>query len=166
MIYSKYYIIGEKLQFNEYLKECRVDNDLTQEQLVHDLYSHDIAHFEALDTGTLGKWERSVTKPKAAKQVSIIQYFQERTGLGLPCFDTYSSDEAAALICKAGMHNLIGNSKKHIYSFPSEMMGVDDMHVYPLRTFERMDALLEMHMSLHQNINRWITLKSWKDWIQ
>lgn len=155
------------MQFNEYLKECREDNALTQEQLVHDLYSHDIAHFEALDTGTLGKWERSVTKPKAAKQVSIIQYFQKRTGLVLPCFDTYSSDEAAALICKAGMHNLIGHSKKHIYNFPSEMMSADDMHVYPLRTFERMDALIEMHMSLHQNINHesiQLSKEQFKEW--
>lgn len=155
------------MQFNEYLKECRIANGLTQEQLVHDLYSYDIAHFEALDTGTLGKWERNVTKPKAAKQVSIIQYFQERTGLVLPCLDKYSSDEAAALICKAGMHNLIGKSKKHIYTFPSDMMSVDDMHVYPLRTFERMDALIDMHMSLHLNINHdfiQLTKAQFKEW--
>jgi len=43
------------VQFNEYLKICRVENQLTQEQLVHDLYSHDTKHFVALDTGTLGK---------------------------------------------------------------------------------------------------------------
>lgn len=155
------------MQFNEYLKECRENNNLTQEQLVHDLYSHDIAHFEALDAGTLGKWERSVTKPKAAKQVSIIQYFQKRTGLILPCFDKYSSDEAAALICKAGMHNLIGKSKKHIYNFPSETMSADEMHVYPLRNFDRMDALIDIHISLHQNINHvslQLSKEQFKEW--
>jgi len=141
------------LQFNEYLKSCREHNNLTQEQLVHDLYSFNIENFEGLDTSTLSKWERSITRPKISKQISIIKYFQERTGIVLPCWDKYSSEEAAALICKTGMHNLIGNSKKHIYTFPSEKMSADDMHVYPLRTFSRMDALIDMHMPLHQNIN-------------
>jgi len=134
---------------------------------VHDLYSHDIDQFRALDTNTLGKWERSITKPKAAKQVSIIKYFQVKTGVVLPCWDTYSSDEAANLICKAGMRNLIGKSKKHIYNFPSEMMSVDDMHVYPLRTFDRMDALIEMHMPLHQSINHkslQLSKEQFKEW--
>ena len=155
------------MHFNEYLKSCREKNNLTQEQLVHDLYSHNIDLFAALDTGTLGKWERSITKPKAAKQVSIIKYFQGITGIVLPCWDTYSTDEAASLICKSGMRNLIGKSKKHIYNFPSEMMSADDIHVYPLRTFDRMDALLEMHMSLHQDINHTslhISKEQFREW--
>ncbi len=158
---------GNHLHFNEYLRSCREHNDLTQEQLVHDLYSHDIEQFKALDTGTLGKWERSITKPKIAKQVSIIKYFQKKTGVVLPCWDKYSSDEAAGLICKAGMRNLIGKSKKHIYNFPSEMMSVDDMHVYPLRTFDRMDALIDMHMPLHQSINHkslQLSKEQFKEW--
>lgn len=144
---------GCHLQFNEYLKSCREHSNITQEQLVHDLYSYDIDNFEALDTSTLSKWERNITKPKASKQVSIIRYFQKQTGVSLPCWDRYSVDEAAGLICQAGMRNLIGKSKKHIYNFPSEMMSVDDIQVYPLRAFERMDALLDMHMPLHQNLN-------------
>lgn len=158
---------GNNLQFNEYLKQCREQNDLTQEQLVHDLYSHDLEQFSALDTGTLGKWERSVTKPKVAKQISIIKYFQEKSGVVLPCWDKYSSEEAEGLICKAGMRNLIGKSKKHIYNYPSEMMSVDDMHVYPLRTFERMDDLIDMHMHLHQSLNHeslQLSKEQFKEW--
>ncbi len=45
----------------------REHNSLTQEQLVHDLYSYDIDSFGSLDTNTLSKWERSVTKPKVSK---------------------------------------------------------------------------------------------------
>ena len=141
------------MHFNNYLKSCREHNHLTQEQLVHDLYSYDIESFEGLDTSTVSKWERSVTKPPPSKQVSIIKYFQKQTGVALPCWDGYSVEETEDLICKAGMRNLIGKSKKHIYNFPSEMMNVDDIHVYPLRTFERMDDLIEMHMHLHQNLN-------------
>ena len=89
------------MQFNEYLKSCREHNNLTQEQLVHDLYSFNIENFEGLDTSTLSKWERSITRPKISKQISIIKCFQERTGIVLPCWDKYSSEEAAALICES-----------------------------------------------------------------
>jgi transcriptional regulator with XRE-family HTH domain len=155
------------LQFNEYLRLCREHHHLTQEQLVHDLYSHDMDSFKSLDTSTLSKWERSVTQPKATKQVSIIKYFQNKTGVVLPCWDHYSSDEAAGLICKAGMHNLIGKSKKHIYDYPSETMSVDDMHVYPLRSSDRLDALLDLHMPLHQDINHasiQLTKEQFREW--
>jgi transcriptional regulator with XRE-family HTH domain len=155
------------MQFNEYLRSCREHNQLTQEQLVHDLYSHDIDSFKGLDTSTLSKWERGVTKPKASKQVSIIKYFQNKTGAVLPCWDHYSIDETEELICKAGMRNLIGKSQKHIYDFPSETMSVDDIHVYPLRSFERMDDLIELNMPLHKSLNHeslQVSQEQFKEW--
>ncbi len=144
---------GICLQFNDYIKKCRQHMQLTQEQLVHDLYSYSIEHFKSLDTRTLSKWERGDTKPKASKQVSIIKYFQVKTGVALPCWTEYSIDEAESQICKAGMGNLIGKSKKLIYDFPSEMMSVDDINVYPVRNFDNMDALIENNMHLHQSLN-------------
>lgn len=141
------------MQFNEYLRQCRENNHLSQEQLTHELYSYDIDNFGSLDAGTVSKWERSVTKPKTAKQVSIIKYFQQKTGVVLPCFDNYTLSEAQGLICQAGMHNLIGKSKKHIYHFPSETMSTDDIKIYPLRAFPRMEIMLDIHMHLHQDIN-------------
>ena len=155
------------MQFNEYLKKCREKNSLTQEELVHALYAHDIEHFKALDTSTLGKWERKVTQPKTSKQVSILKYFQEKTGLVLPCWDQYTPDEASELICKSGVHNLIGKSKKHIYNFPTQGMSIDEMHIHPLRTFKRMDVLIDMHMDIHKDINHpfiQITKEQFKEW--
>ncbi len=155
------------MHFNEYLKSCREHNQLTQEQLVHDLYSYDIENFEGLDTSTLSKWERNITKPKASKQVNILKYFQTKTGVALPCWDSYSIDETQDLICKAGMRNLIGKRKQLICNFPSEMMNVDDMKVYPVRNSERMDALIESNMHLHQSFNHeltQITRKQFKEW--
>ena len=101
---------GYDLQFSEYLRSCREDNQLTQEEIVHGLYIHDMDHFKGLDTSTLSKWERGVTKPKASKQVSIIKYFKSKTGKVLPCWECYSMVETEALICKAGMYNLIAIS--------------------------------------------------------
>jgi len=155
------------LQFSEYLRSCREDNQLTQDEIVHGLYIHDMDHFKGLDASTLSKWERGVTKPKASKQVSIIKYFQSKTGKVLPCWESYSMAETEALICKAGMYNLIGKSKKHIYDFPSETMSVDEMHVYPLRSFERMDDLIEFNMPLHLSLNHeslQISEEQFKEW--
>ena len=143
----------KSLQFNEYLKLCRQQNQLTQEQLVQELYSFNIEHFQSLDTRALSKWERGDTKPKALKQVSIFKYFQSKTGLSLPCWDDYSTEEAEKTICKVGMDNLIGKSKKLIYDFPSEMMSVDDINVYPVRNFENMDSLINTNMHLHKSSN-------------
>ena len=155
------------MHFNEYLKLCRENNSLTQEQLVHDLYSYDIDSFEGLDTNTLSKWERSITKPKLSRQVSVIKYFQEETGAALPYWDSYSIEEAENLICKSGMYNLIGKRKKLILDFPSEMMRVDDIKVYPIRNFERMDTLIEINMDLHKAFNcgyTQITIEQFKEW--
>lgn len=155
------------MQFNEYIKQCREHNHLTQEQLVHDLYSYDIDSFESLDTSTLSKWERGVTQPKLSRQVNILKYFQERTGVALPCLDNYKVEEAEGLISKVGMRNLIGKSKKLIYHFPSEMMSVDDMKVYPLRNFERMDVLIEAALQLQQSYTHEfmkISREQFKEW--
>ncbi len=141
------------MHFSEYLKSCREKSHLTQEQLTSDLYSYDIDSFEGLDTTTISKWERSVTQPKLSRQISIIKYFQQQTGAALPCWDNYTVEEAEELICKVGMRNLIGKSKKLIYHFPSEMMSVDDMKVYPLRNSERMNALIDANMPMHQSFN-------------
>jgi len=157
LLYFSYLREGKYLQFNEYLKQCREENHLTQEQLVSELYTHDIEQFGGLDARALSKWEKSVIKPKVAKQVSIIKYFQKRTGVPLPCWSHYSVDEAEELICKAGMRNIIGKNKSFVCNFPSELMNVDDMKVYPVRNFQRMDALIESNMHIHQNFNHKFT---------
>ena len=155
------------MKFSEYLKSCREKNNLTQEGLVHDLYSYDIENFRGLDTSTIGKWERGATQPKTLRQVSILQYFQEKTSVALPCFTGYSEEEAEALICRVGVHNLLGKTKQIIFSFPSKMMSVDDIKVYPLRNLERMDALIEssVHYQQHDaNPFTDITKEQTKEW--
>jgi len=155
------------LHFNEYLKSCREHNHLTQEELVHDLYSYDIESFEGLDTSTVSKWERGITKPKPSKLVNIIKYFQKKTGIALPGWDGYSIEETEDLICKAGMMNLIGKRKQLIQNFPSEMMHVDEFKIYPVRSFERMNTLLELNMDIHQTVNQeysQVSLEQFKEW--
>ena len=155
------------LHFSEYLKQCREHSHLTQERLTSDLYSFDIDTFEGIQTTTISKWEREITQPKLSKQISIIKYFQQKTGTALPCWENYTVEEAEELICREGIHNLLGKSKKYIYDFPSEMLSVDDMKVYPLRNSERMDALLDANMLVHQSFNHpytQISRQQFREW--
>jgi transcriptional regulator with XRE-family HTH domain len=140
------------MQFKDYLKSCREASHLTQEKLTSELYNYDIDSFGGLDTTTISKWERGIAQPKASKQVGIIKYFQEQTGAALPCWENYTVEEAEGLICKEGVRNLIGKSKKLIYDFPSDMMSMDDIRIYPLRNSERIDALIDENMPLHQSL--------------
>lgn len=155
------------MQFNEYLKQCREQSNLTQEQLVHDLYSHDIENFESLDTSMLSRWERGAVKPHLARQIALIKYFQHKTRTDLPYWDSYTLDEAESLICDAEMRNLLGRKKGMILSFPDSMMKLEDLSVYPLRNSERMDALLEINMDLHLSANpefTQVSLEQFRKW--
>lgn len=65
------------------------------------------------------------------------------------------------------MRNLIGKRKQLICNFPSEIMSVNDMNVYPLRNFERMDALIDsmihlQHSYIHDSVQ--ITREQYKEW--
>ena len=155
------------MKFNTYLKSCREHNALTQEELVHRLYSYDIDMFEGLDTSTLSKWERGITKPKAGKQVSVIKYFQKVSGDALPCLSTYTVQEAESLICQTGMHNLLGKTKKLILNFPSKVMQIDNLKVYQVRHSERMETLLGLNIDVHQETNHpftQLTLEHFRAW--
>ena len=155
------------MKFNEYLRKCRERSTLTQEQLVQALYVYDTDHFETLETSTLSKWERGLTKPKTSKQVSILRYFQNLTGDALPCFNDYAVDEAEELICKAGMQNLLGNSKELVLNFPSAMIGADDLHVYQLRNSQMIDDVIAINIDMDKDFTHnttKFTPKQFKEW--
>jgi len=147
------------MQFHEYLKMCRVRHAFTQEELVQALYLFNVEHFSGLDTTTLSKWERGVTQPRIFKQVSIIHYFQSITQEPLPCFEQYSEEEIVQTICEAGMRNIIeeSKSKKLILDFPSSMMEIDDLKVYPLGNAGTVDKIVKLNTYLDKNFNNDLT---------
>ena len=155
------------MQFNEYLKSCREHLNLTQEELAEALYLHDKKTFSGLEGNTLSKWERGIIDPKISRQISIIKYFQKKTGLALPCWEHYSPQEAEKMICKAGMRNLLGKSKELILNFPEDAISGDKLTVYQLRNTEMLDSVIDLHMDLDENYNHGTTqvdastFKSW-----
>jgi transcriptional regulator with XRE-family HTH domain len=144
---------GDNLQFNHYLKACRESSKLTQEQLVHQLYTHDMQAFKSLDGSIFSKWERGIIEPKLSKQVSIVRYFQKQTNKALPCFDNYTVDKAEAVLCESGMKNLLGKSKKLILDFPSSVIGIDDLMVYHVRNSENFDKYISINVDLDKDFS-------------
>ena len=141
------------MDFYKYLKQCRENAHTTQEELVSELYNHDKENFENLDTVTLSRWERNTTKPNTLKLLSILKYFQKSTHEALPCWDHYSTEEVENLICTVGMNNILSRSKQLILNFPSEMMQLDELKVYPIRDIQKAHALFELNMDLHNATN-------------
>ena len=141
------------MHFNEYLKQCRESNHLTQEQMVSDLYSYDTDSFGGLDTTTLSKWERAITKPKLSRQVAIIKYFQHKTDNALPCWENYTTEEVEEQICKVGMQNLLGKNKKLILDFPSTMTSAGGLSAVQLRNSEMIEDVIDINMDLDRTFN-------------
>ena len=155
------------MEFYKYLKKCREYNHITQEELVSALYSHDQDVFESLDAVTLSRWERHSTTPNTLKQLSIIKYFQLHTHKALPCWNEYSSQEVEDLICTVGIINVLGKSKQLILNFPSAVMKVDELKVYPIQNSQKAHALFELNMDLHHATNHLfsqLSIKQFEAW--
>jgi len=140
---------------------------LTQEQLVQALYNFDTENFESLESNTLSKWERGIVKPLVSKQVGILKFFQKETSLALPCWEGYSVNEAEEQICKVGMKNLLGKSKKLVLNFPANLMSADDLEVSQLRQSDMVETIIDIHLNLDHEYNQDTTdvtadtLKKW-----
>jgi hypothetical protein len=97
----------------------------------------------------------------------MIKYFQQHTSEALPCWDHYSTEEVENLICTVGVINVLGKTKQLILNFPSEMMEVDDINVYPIRDIAKAHALFELNMDLHKTINHastQISIEQFESW--
>ena len=141
------------MHFNEYLRSCREHYHFTQEQLVQNLYLYDAESFSGLETTTLSKWERSLIQPKLSRQVNILKYFQSISDMALPCFENYATEDAEEMICRVGMQNLLGKSKKLILNFPDKMIGTDDIQVIQLRNSQMLDKVINIHIDLDKGLN-------------
>ena len=137
------------MNFNNYLKSCRENHNLTQEELVQGLYNLD-EQFYSVDTGTISRWERAVTKPSTERQISIVKYFQTKSNDILPCFNEFSSEEIQSQICKTGIENIIGKNKKLVLNFPSSYIMADNLKITHLRHLEQIDNTIKIAVSLDQ----------------
>ena len=152
------------MKFNEYLKSCRKKYNLTQEELVQELYNFNNI-FEGLDTRTLSRWEKGSTKPTAAKQVVIVQSFQKFSTHIFPCF--FGDSQLEEDLCRIAVKNLIGNSKEHIINFPSNIFNIDNINISHINSHDDLNFVLNMPQSIFEGITSnyfKITTQHLKEW--
>jgi len=155
------------LYFSNYIRKCREKCQITQEKMVEDLYKFDLKIFAGLDTTTLSKWERGITKPKIARQVGVVRYFQHRTSKALPCWENHTTDETKILLSENGMKNLLGKSKEIVLNFPTATIDSDDLNVYPIRNSIMMEKVIDINMGLKKDFSHntsKLTKKHFETW--
>ena len=154
------------MKFHTYLKSCRERFNLTQEQLIQELYNtYDT--FEGLDVSTFSRWERDISVPGLDRQVKIIQLFHEKSNTVFPCFDNRSSEEVENDICNRGIKNLIGHSNQHILKFPSVSFQAGDIKISHIRSTNDIDRAITMPHAVMQgftNNNPGMTTELLKSW--
>jgi transcriptional regulator with XRE-family HTH domain len=155
------------MQFGEYIKGCRERYDLTQEDLVAELYHYDIREFGGLDVTTLSKWERGRSQPPPLRIAAILKYFQERSGLALPCVENHDLDSAETILSQEGINTLIGKTRALYVQLPLDSLPTKEYRLIPLRHFERREQILEVHQALYDSVNTGfarVELDKFREW--
>ena len=154
------------MKFNEYIKSCRNNHNLTQEELVQELYNFDES-FTGLDSRTINRWESAKTKPSIHRQMTLIKYFGTCTGHILSCFHTDDKQHIENEICKLGVKNLIGISKEYILNFPTRSFEVNDITISHVRSSQDIDNVLKMPYDVIENLTGnvyGLSFKTIKEW--
>ncbi len=141
------------MEFSDYLRRCRQALGLTQEELVTELYLFEDREFGGLDVTTLSKWERGRSQPPPLRMGEILRYFQERSGLALPCVEEDSVESAEEILSRNGVDTLIGKPRALYVRLPLDTLPGDEYRIISLRHFERREQLLEIHQSLYDSVN-------------
>ena len=155
------------MQFSEYLKQCRARFQLTQEDLVLELFLFEEREFRGLDVSTLSKWERSKSQPPPSRIAKILHYFQERSGLALPCWENQDIESVETLLSAEGINTVIGKTRTLYVQLPLDSLPSRDYRLLPLRYFERREQLLEIHQALYDSVNSGfgkVGLKRFSEW--
>jgi transcriptional regulator with XRE-family HTH domain len=156
------------MTFGNYLKMFRKRYGFTQEQLVEALYHFDDLFFSGLDATTLSKWERSITRPKAAKQSRILQFAQFHSGEPLPIFSDMSYDELRTEICHKGLEGILqGRISDIILNMQTTIMHLHTLHIITTKSTPQNATLLELAADLrneaHPQMTQ-VTLKNLETW--
>ena len=139
------------MKFNLYLRSCRQKYKLTQEELVQDLYNFDES-FIGVDTRTVARWEAAQTQPSIERQITIIKLFSTLSGHILSCFHEKCREDIENEICKVGVRNLIGTSKEHILSFPSQSFKLEFSSIRQVKSFDDVSKAMELPYSTVMNL--------------
>jgi transcriptional regulator with XRE-family HTH domain len=152
------------MHFGTYLKICRQNINLTQEELATKLYIFDDT-FAGVDTNTISRWERNVISPTYTKQIQIIKFFQQYSKHILPCM--HQIKDINSLLCKSGVKYLLGKSQEHIQKMPQDVFRLEDIQINHIRSSQDISKILKMpHYIFHNLTNNYfdISIQQFENW--
>jgi transcriptional regulator with XRE-family HTH domain len=137
------------MTFGQYVKLFRQRFELTQEALVEKLYVFDDVYFGGLDATTLSKWERDVTRPKAAKQSRFLKFAQHHSGEALPIFSEMPYDRLEEEICHTGLHGILkGKMHELVLDMHTRIINTGTLRVLPVSDSPQRSTLFEIAADL------------------
>ncbi len=154
------------MNFGDYLKSCRKQFLLTQEELAERLFNYDET-FYSLDVVTLSRWERGINRPNVQRQKLIIQSFQSNDKTIFPCFDLINILQIEEKITTIGIQSIIGKHKRFIINFPTEMVEEDAIRIVNIKEIQASKSHMEMAYSIYtkmSNNNLEISLDKFREW--
>lgn len=137
-------------QFSDYLRICREHQNLTQSELVEALYEFD-KNFECLDTNTLSRWERGVSKPSLSKQTLLIHYFSESFNRIYPFIEQAERIEIEQSFCALGFSKLLGRHKL-VMAFPTHHMEKNAFKIHLIQESNLKQSALSKNLLILQEI--------------
>jgi transcriptional regulator with XRE-family HTH domain len=142
------------VHFGDYLKNCRIKLDYTQDDMVEKLYLFNDRLFDGLNSPTYSKWERNASQPSPHRLSEILYFIQQQNGnMALPFWQDVSDKDFEKELCHAGIVQLLGTTKTITHNLDLDILKMGNYSMMPLRHFERADELLEVHQILHEKVN-------------
>jgi hypothetical protein len=97
----------------------------------------------------------------------ILRYFQERSGLALPCWEHQDIESIETILSTEGINTLIGKTRALYVQLPLDSLPSRDYRLLSLRHFERREQLLEIHQALYDSVNSGfgkVGLERFREW--
>lgn len=141
------------MKIADYLKKCRKSLQLTQESLVHRLYTWDDEHFGGIDTATVSKWERGVTAPPIPRLQALLSFFQEQSSLPLPCREDIDEERATKELMSGEVSKVVGRPRQLVGQLPLTIDFSRGFRLASLRGHPRADELLEIAAMMIESSN-------------
>ena len=145
---------GGDVYFGDYLKNCRIKLDYTQDDMIEKLYLFNDTLFGGLNGSTYSKWERNISQPSPQRLSEILRFIQQQNGNApLPFWQDVSNKDFEEELCRAGIIQLLGTTRTISHDLDLDILKMGNYRMMPLRHFERADELLEIHQILHEKAN-------------
>ncbi len=132
------------MKIADYVQKCREELDWTQHDLAQALYIWNDEFFGGIDTATISKWERGVTAPPMPRLQALIHFFQERSGLSVPCMELKDEESVTAELIGVDVAKVLGRPRQIVAQSPLEIDFSRGFRLESLRGHPRASDILEL----------------------